>query len=70
MSVFLLTFALLILVIVAMAVGVIVQKKTMSSSCGGMGAMGIDKVCDCDDPCDKRKKRMKKEEMWKENQIL
>jgi hypothetical protein len=29
----------------------------------------MDKACDCDDPCDKRKARMKKEQQWKENQI-
>ncbi len=70
MSVFFLSFGLLMIVIAAMAVGVIVQRKSMASSCGGLGAVGIDKACDCDDPCDKRKKRMKKEEIWKENQIL
>ncbi len=53
-----------------MAVGMVVQKKSMASSCGGLGSVGIDKACDCDDPCDKRKKRMAKEQVWKENQIL
>ncbi|MEC8351004.1 MAG: (Na+)-NQR maturation NqrM [Pseudomonadota bacterium] len=70
MSLFLLTFGLLILIVAAMAVGMIVQKKSMASSCGGLGAVGIDKASDCDDPCDKRKKRMAKEQAWKENQIL
>jgi len=53
-----------------MAVGMIVQKKSMASSCGGLGSVGIDKACDCDDPCDKRKNRMAKEQAWKENQII
>lgn len=57
-------------VIAAMAVGMIVQKKSMASSCGGLGAVGVEKACDCDNPCDKRKKRMAKEEVWKQNQIL
>lgn len=57
-------------VIAAMAVGMIVQKKSMASSCGGLGAVGVEKACDCDNPCDKRKKRMAKEEIWKQNQIL
>ncbi|MFC0120339.1 (Na+)-NQR maturation NqrM [Pseudoalteromonas xiamenensis] len=70
MSLILLTFGLLILIVLAMAVGVLVQKKSMASSCGGLGSMGIDKVCDCDDPCDKRKKRLAKEQIWKDNQIL
>ncbi|WMN59183.1 (Na+)-NQR maturation NqrM [Pseudoalteromonas xiamenensis] len=70
MSLILLTFGLLILIVLAMAVGVLVQKKSMASSCGGLGSMGIDKVCDCDDPCDKRKKRLAREQVWKDNQIL
>jgi hypothetical protein len=70
MSLILLTFGLLMLIVLAMAVGVLVQKKTMASSCGGLGSVGIDKVCDCDDPCDKRKKRLAKEQVWKDNQIL
>lgn len=70
MSIFFLTFGLLVLIALAMAVGVIVQKKSMASSCGGLGAVGIEKSCDCDDPCDRRKKRMAKEQAWKDNQIL
>jgi hypothetical protein len=70
MSIFLLTFGLLVIVALAMAVGVIVQKKSMSSSCGGLGAMGIEKVCDCDDPCEARKKRLEKEKRWRDNQII
>ncbi|MBE0362858.1 hypothetical protein PULV_a0443 [Pseudoalteromonas ulvae UL12] len=70
MSLFILTFVLFMVVIAAMAVGMIVQKKSMASSCGGLGAVGVEKACDCDNPCDKRKKRMAKEEIWKQNQIL
>ena len=70
MSLFFLTFGLLILIVAAMAIGMIVQRKSMASSCGGLGSVGIYKACDCDDPCDKRKKRLAKEQVWKENQIL
>ncbi|EAW29216.1 hypothetical protein ATW7_10368 [Alteromonadales bacterium TW-7] len=70
MSLFFLTFGLLILIVTSMAVGMIVQRKSMASSCGGLGSVGIDKACDCDDPCDKRKKRLAKEQSWKENQII
>ncbi len=70
MDIFFLTFGLLVIVALAMAVGVIVQRKSMASSCGGLGAMGIDKVCDCDDPCEARRQRLAKERRWKENQIL
>ncbi len=70
MSIYILSFILLVIIAAAMAVGMIVKNKSMASSCGGLGAMGIDKVCDCDDPCDKRRRRMAKEKVWKDNQIL
>ncbi len=37
MSVFLITFAVFLLVIAGMAIGYIVQQKTISGSCGGLG---------------------------------
>ncbi|AAV81883.1 (Na+)-NQR maturation NqrM [Idiomarina loihiensis] len=69
MQTFIMVFALFIIVVLAMAVGYIVQRKTISGSCGGIGALGMEKACDCDEPCDKRKDRMRKEQTWKENQI-
>jgi len=54
---FLITFGVFLLVITAMAVGYIFQKKTVSGSCGGLGTVGIDKVCNCPEPCDARKRR-------------
>jgi len=63
MAIFLYTFAAFFIVIVSMAVGYIVQKKTIAGSCGGLGAIGVDKACDCDNPCDKRKNRMQQEQI-------
>lgn len=63
MAIFLYTFAAFFIVIAAMAIGYIVQKKTIAGSCGGLGAIGVDKACDCDNPCDKRKKRMAQEQI-------
>lgn len=57
MSTFLITFGVFLLVITAMAVGYIFQKKSVSGSCGGLGSVGIDKVCNCPEPCDARKRR-------------
>ena len=54
---------LFLIVIVAMAIGYIVQKKTIAGSCGGLGAIGMDKACDCEDPCESRKKKMAKDEI-------
>ncbi len=73
MTTFLLTFVFFLVVVVAMAVGYIFQKKSISGSCGGLGALGIEKACDCPEPCDRRKKRMEREakqQAWKENQII
>ncbi|WP_341503139.1 (Na+)-NQR maturation NqrM [Gallaecimonas sp. GXIMD4217] len=78
MTTLLLTFGLFLVVILAMAVGYIFQKKAISGSCGGLGSIGVDKACDCPEPCDNRKKKMAKAEakrkaqeaVWKENRIL
>ena len=73
MKVFLLTLALLLIVFAAMAIGYLVKKRTIAGSCGGLGALGIAKACNCDNPCDKRKERearAEKEANWKENQIV
>lgn len=69
MQTFIMVFALFVVVVLAMSIGYMVQRKTISGSCGGIGALGMEKACDCDNPCEKRKERMKKEEVWKENQI-
>ncbi|MGL4350164.1 MAG: (Na+)-NQR maturation NqrM [Plesiomonas shigelloides] len=74
MLIFLITFGVFMLVIAAMAIGYIVKKKTISGSCGGLGTVGIEKECDCPEPCDNRKKKMAKEEarrkMLEDNRIL
>ena len=62
MSTFFITFAVFVIFIMAMAVGYIFQRKSVSGSCGGLGAVGIDKVCNCPEPCDARKKREAREE--------
>jgi hypothetical protein len=70
MSTFILTFVILLLVVAAMAVGYLVQRKTLAGSCGGLGSMGIEKACDCDNPCEKRQQRMAKEKFWQDNKII
>lgn len=77
MSTFILAFALFLIMMAIMAVGFIVQKKKISGSCGGLGALGIDKACDCPEPCDRKKARMERERIrqeklkeWKDNQII
>lgn len=77
MSTFVLAFGFFLIVVSAMAIGYIVQQKTIAGSCGGLGALGIEKACDCPEPCDRKKARLEKEALrekklaqWKQNQIL
>lgn len=46
MSTLLITFVVLGLVIIAMSVGVLLGRKPISGSCGGMAALGMDVACD------------------------
>ena len=46
MATFIFTFIFFLLVVAAMAVGVIFGKKPIAGSCGGMGALGLDTACD------------------------
>ncbi|MFT5807180.1 MAG: hypothetical protein ACI9LG_001471 [Moritella dasanensis] len=74
MAYFAATFVIFALVIAGMSIGYIVQKKTITGSCGGISGLGMEKACDCPDPCEKRKAKMAKEEakqqMLKENRII
>ncbi|WNC67591.1 (Na+)-NQR maturation NqrM [Thalassotalea nanhaiensis] len=68
MNIFLLTFGFFIVMFLAMAIGYVIQQKTLAGSCGGLGSIGIDKACNCDNPCEKRKERERKAAL-KENAI-
>lgn len=61
LTVFIASFIFFLLVIAGMSLGYIVKRKTLQGSCGGIGALGMEKVCDCPEPCDSRKKRLAKE---------
>jgi len=43
-----------------MAVGYIFQNKTLAGSCGGLASVGIEKDCNCENPCEKRQARERK----------
>ncbi|NCP63346.1 MAG: (Na+)-NQR maturation NqrM [Paraglaciecola sp.] len=77
MSTFILAFVFFVVVVAAMSVGYWLQKKTISGSCGGLGALGIAKACDCPEPCDRKKARVEREQQrqeklkeWQSKQIL
>ncbi|MCU6663000.1 (Na+)-NQR maturation NqrM [Silvania hatchlandensis] len=70
MVTFLLTFAVFVLVIFAMSLGWLIKRKSIQGSCGGIASLGLEKVCDCPEPCDARKKRMAREAQRQQNRIL
>lgn len=57
MMIFLITLGFFLVVVLAMAVGYIFQQKSLAGSCGGLASVGIDKSCNCDNPCEKRQER-------------
>jgi hypothetical protein len=65
MSTIILTFVVLLFVVVAMSVGVILGRKPISGSCGGLANVGIEGKCSIcgDDPqkCDEEQERQAKE---------
>lgn len=64
MSTIFLTFVVLLCVVVAMSVGVILGRKPISGSCGGLANVGIEGKCSIcgDDPqkCDEEQERQAK----------
>ncbi|MEW6982314.1 (Na+)-NQR maturation NqrM [Colwelliaceae bacterium 6471] len=60
MTLFFITLVFFLVVVLGMAVGYIFQKKSLAGSCGGLATMGIEKACDCDNPCEKRLERERK----------
>ncbi|KAA1046059.1 (Na+)-NQR maturation NqrM [Pseudocitrobacter sp. 73] len=70
LTVFLATFAIFALVILGMSLGYIIKRKSIQGSCGGITSLGLEKVCDCPEPCDARKKRMAREALQQQKRIL
>ncbi|GLO60056.1 hypothetical protein MACH09_05640 [Vibrio sp. MACH09] len=52
MTTLLITFGVFLIVILLMAIGVILNKKTIKGSCGGLSNVGVDKACNCEETCD------------------
>ncbi|OSI18319.1 hypothetical protein BWD09_02675 [Neisseria dentiae] len=61
MKIFLITFCFFLLVILGMALGYIFKRREIKGSCGGITALGMEKVCDCDTPCARRKAELAKQ---------
>lgn len=63
MELFFITFGFFLAVILAMSIGYIIKRKSIAGSCGGISALGLKKVCDCDEPCDNLKAKVEKGEV-------
>lgn len=48
---FIVIFSVFALVMLGMAVGVMCGRKPISGSCGGLGAVGVERACGCKDVC-------------------
>jgi hypothetical protein len=62
LTVFIASFVLFLLAIGGLSLGYLLRRKPLQGSCGGISALGMEKVCDCPEPCDARKKRAAKAE--------
>lgn len=62
MSIYIVTFLIMILAVLAMAVGVLAGRKPIAGSCGGLGKFNVECVAGCDKPCPKREARAQAEE--------
>ncbi len=69
-TLFLVTFVIFALVILGMSVGYLVKRKSLQGSCGGIASLGLEKVCDCPEPCDARKKRLARAAQRQQDRIL
>jgi hypothetical protein len=58
MSTILVAFGVMLTIVAAMAIGVIMGRKPISGSCGGMSAIGMEQACDV---CGGDKTRCEKE---------
>ena len=58
MSTILVAFGVMLAIVAAMAIGVIMGRKPISGSCGGMSAIGMESACDV---CGGDKARCEKE---------
>ncbi len=62
MTTFIVIFCMFLAMIALMAIGVMMKRKPISGSCGGLGNVGIEKACDCDKPCENRLAKMQEEQ--------
>ncbi len=65
LKLFFISLAVLLVIFLLMAIGVIFGRRPIAGSCGGhdaLKALGSECVAGCKEPCEKRRARMKAEE--------
>lgn len=73
MMIMLLSFGFMLLVVAAMAVGVLMGRKPIAGSCGGLSAIGMKSSCDVcggnDEVCEKENQKKRAVVDEKENNL-
>ncbi|STO98417.1 (Na+)-NQR maturation NqrM [Grimontia hollisae] len=50
--IYLISFAIFLIVVILMAIGVVLKRQTIQGSCGGLARIKIERECNCVDMCD------------------
>lgn len=70
LTVFIATFVIFALVILGMSLGYPGEAQEHPWQLRWISALGLEKVCDCPEPCDARKKRLAREAQRQQRRIL
>ncbi len=55
---YLFAFGLFLILVVLMSIGVLMRRKPIQGSCGGLSSIGVDKVCDCETTCEEHQSKL------------
>ncbi|WP_159654722.1 (Na+)-NQR maturation NqrM [Vibrio atypicus] len=50
--IYLISFAIFLVIVVLMAIGVMLKGQTIQGSCGGLASIEIERECNCVEACD------------------
>lgn len=67
---FIASFVLFLLFFLALSLSYLLKRRRLQGSCGGISALGLEKVCDCPEPCDARKQRQARQDAARRRRIL
>ncbi|EKO3467120.1 (Na+)-NQR maturation NqrM [Vibrio fluvialis] len=55
---YLFAFGLFLILVVLMSIGVLMRRKPIQGSCGGLSSVGVDKVCNCETTCEEHQSKL------------